>query len=52
MAGTNKTYVKAGVIAVGVIVALVLITSHPIISVLIGVVGVAYWAIDNGKTNL
>jgi hypothetical protein len=48
----TKTYVKAGILAVGVIAALVLVTTHPIISAVIVVVGVAYFLIDSGKVNV
>ena len=52
MAGQTKTYVKAGILAVGAIAAVVLFTTHPILSVIIAVVGGAYWLIDSGKVGI
>ena len=48
----NKQYVKAGIIAVAVITALVLITSHPILSVIIVLVAGAFYLVDTGKVGL
>lgn len=48
----TKQYVKAGILAVGAIVAIVLVTTHPVISALIVLVGAAFWAIDSGKISV
>jgi hypothetical protein len=52
MASPQKTYIKAGLIAIAVVTAIVLVKTHPIISVLLLVAGVAFWLIDSGKVNV
>lgn len=49
---TNEQMVKLGALIVGGCVALFLVTSHPIVSILLAVAGFIFWAIDNGKINL
>jgi len=52
MAGIEKTYVKAGIIAVAVVTALVLLFSHPILSVIIVLVAGAFYLVDSGSIGI
>jgi hypothetical protein len=49
---TKEQMVKVGALVVGGITAIVLVTTHPIISALIAIAGVAFYLIDSGKVNL
>jgi hypothetical protein len=49
---TKEQMVKLGAIIVGGTVALILVSTHPIISLLIGVAGLVFYAIDSGKVDL
>jgi hypothetical protein len=49
---TNEQMVKLGALIVGGVIALILVTSHPIISILLVVAGLVFYAIDSGKINL
>jgi hypothetical protein len=49
---TNEQMVKLGALIVGGCVAMFLVTSHPVISILLVVAGFVFWVIDTGKINL
>lgn len=48
----TKQLVKLGLLVVGAITAVVIFTTHPVLSVLIVVVAGAFYAIDTGKIGL
>jgi hypothetical protein len=49
---TKEQMVKLGALVVAGLVAIVLVTQHPVISALIVLAGLAFWLIDSGKVNL
>jgi len=49
---TNEQLVKLGALVVGGVLAVVLFTSHPVISITVVLAGVVFYLIDSGKINL
>jgi hypothetical protein len=48
----TKTYFKVGALVVAGIIVFVLFFSHPIVSVVLGLAGLVFWAVDSGKVNV
>jgi len=49
---TKEQMVKVGALVVAAIVAVILVTEHPVISAAIVIAGLAFWLVDSGKVNL